>query len=84
MSKANRSGRPNRASRRRRCATGAGAGPGLWMALVRAAALGMAVAAEPSWAAGQWVALAGSTAMLGIALGLSPDTLRRSARPDRE
>jgi|BarGraNGADG00212_1021973.scaffolds.fasta_scaffold02980_3 hypothetical protein len=84
MAKADKSRRPHRAPRRRRRTPGAGAGPGFWMALVRAAALGMAVAAEPSWAAGQWVALVGATAMLGIALGLSPDTVMPSARPDRE
>jgi len=84
MSKPDRSRRPHQAPRRRRRAPGAGAGPGFWMALIRAAALGMAVAAEPSWAAGEWVALVGATAMLGIALGLSPDTVMRSARPDRQ
>jgi len=50
------------------------------VAVVRVAALGMAIAAEPSWAAGQWVALVGSTAMLSIALGISPDVVMRAAR----
>ena len=35
-------------------------------------ALGMAVAAEPAWLSGQWLALVGSIAMLLFAIGSTP------------
>ncbi len=54
--------------------------PASWVSFVRIAALAMAIAAEPSWAAGQWVALVGSSAMQSIALGITPDALIRAMR----
>jgi hypothetical protein len=49
----------------------------------RAIALVMAIAAEPSWSNGQWVALIGSTVMLCLALGTSPAELVRLIRSGR-
>jgi hypothetical protein len=48
--------------------------------VVRCVALGMAVAAEPAWLAGQWIALIGSIAMMFIASGSTPAAVARTVR----
>lgn len=49
-------------------------------ATVRAIALAMAVAAEPAWTSGQWVALLGSLGLVFFAAGASPAEIVRFVR----
>jgi hypothetical protein len=49
-------------------------------AVVKGVALGMAVAAEPAWISGEWIALVGSIAMMFIATGSTPADVAKTVR----
>jgi hypothetical protein len=54
-----------------------------WRSATRAVALAMAIAAEPAWLGGEWVALVGSAIMFLIALGATPSDLVEVLRTRR-